>query len=100
MLGFVRCADPGPSDASEGRSKACRRGERPGDVESGRGGRRVDQLCATKADFPSADYVSPFTVFNVKGNKYRLITLVDYTECIIVVRDVLTHAIYSKGKWK
>ena len=43
-----------------------------------------------KADFPSADYVSPFTVFNVKGNKYRLITLVDYTECIIVVRDVLT----------
>ena len=53
-----------------------------------------------KADFPSADYVSPFTVFNVKGNKYRLITLVDYTECIIVVRDVLTHAIYSKGKWK
>ncbi|MGA8099931.1 MAG: type II toxin-antitoxin system HigB family toxin [Candidatus Cybelea sp.] len=53
-----------------------------------------------KADFPSADYVSPFTVFNVKGNKYRLITLVDYTECIIVVGDVLTHAIYSKGKWK
>ncbi|MFY9886412.1 MAG: type II toxin-antitoxin system HigB family toxin [Candidatus Cybelea sp.] len=53
-----------------------------------------------KADFPSADYVSPFTVFNVKGNKYRLITLVDYTDCIIVVLDVLTHAIYSKGKWK
>jgi mRNA interferase HigB len=53
-----------------------------------------------KADFAPADYVSPFTVFNVKGNKYRLITLVDYTERIIVVRDLLTHAMYSKGKWK
>ena len=53
-----------------------------------------------KADSPSADYVPPFTVFNVKGNKYRLITVVDYTEQIIVVRDVLTRAIYGKGKWK
>lgn len=53
-----------------------------------------------KADFPSADYVPPFTVFNVKGNKYRLITLVDYSERIVVLHDVLTHAMYSKGKWK
>ncbi len=53
-----------------------------------------------KADFPSADYVPPFTVFNVKGNKYRLIALIDYMEQIVMVRDVLTHATYSKGKWK
>lgn len=53
-----------------------------------------------KAGFPSADYVPPFTVFNVKGNKYRLISLIDYAEQVVVVRDVLTHATYSKGKWK
>jgi len=53
-----------------------------------------------KADFPSVDYVPPFTVFNVKGNKYRLIALIDYAEQIVVVQYVLTHATYSKGKWK
>ena len=53
-----------------------------------------------KTSFPSADYVPPFTVFNVKGNKYRLVTLIDYAERVVVVRDVLTHAAYSKGKWK
>ena len=57
-------------------------------------------LAQLKADFPSADYVPPFTVFNVKGNRYRLITLIDYVEHVVVVRDVLTHATYSKGKWK
>lgn len=56
-------------------------------------------LAQLKADFPSADYVPPFTVFNVKG-KYRLITLIDYAERVVVVRDVLTHATYAKGRWK
>jgi mRNA interferase HigB len=57
-------------------------------------------LAQLKADFPSADYVPPFTVFNVKGNRYRLIALIDYVEQIVVVRDVLTHATYSKGRWR
>ena len=53
-----------------------------------------------KADFPSADYVPPFTVFNVKGNRYRLIALIDYAEHVVVVHNILPHATYSKGKWK
>jgi mRNA interferase HigB len=53
-----------------------------------------------KADFPTADYVRPFTVFNVKGNRYRLIALIDYEEQVVVVRGVLTHATYGKEKWK
>ena len=61
---------------------------------------RWSNLAQLKADFPSADYVPPFVVFNVKGSRYRLITLVDFVERVIVVRDVLTHATYSKGKWK
>ena len=61
---------------------------------------RWSNLAQLKADFPSADYVPPFTMFNVKGNRYRLITLIDYTEQVVVVRDVLTHATYSKGKRK
>lgn len=61
---------------------------------------RWTNLAQLIASFPSADYVPPFTVFNVKGNKYRLIALIDYAEQIVVVRDILTHATYSKGKWK
>jgi len=57
-------------------------------------------LVDLKADMPSADYVPPFTVFNVKGNTYRLISVVDYSEKVVVVRDLLTHADYDKGNWK
>jgi mRNA interferase HigB len=59
-----------------------------------------NNLAQLKADIPSADYVRPYTVFNVRGNKYRLIAVVDYEEQVIVVRDVVTHAAYSKGNWK
>ena len=57
-------------------------------------------LTDLKAHFPSADYVPPFIVFNVKGNRYRLVTLIDFGEQTVVVREVLTHAAYSKGRWR
>jgi len=40
------------------------------------------------------------TVFNVKGNEYRLITIVNYAARTVLVREILTHAQYSKGNWK
>jgi len=40
------------------------------------------------------------TVFNVKGNSYRLITTVDYRRQIVAVWYFLTHAEYDKEKWK
>ena len=50
--------------------------------------------------FPSADLVENFTVFNISGNKYRLIALVDYQDQEIYIRHVLTHAEYDKEDWK
>lgn len=50
--------------------------------------------------FPSADLVGNFTVFNIGGNKYRLITLIDYTYQKVFIRAVLTHAEYDKDDWK
>lgn len=50
--------------------------------------------------FPAADAVDRFTVFNIKGNAYRLITEVNYRTGRIFLRDVLSHAEYSKGGWK
>lgn len=54
-----------------------------------------------RASIPSADYVPPsFTVFNVRGNAYRLICIIDYGEQLVIVRDFLTHAEYDEGAWK
>ncbi|MFM5981795.1 MAG: type II toxin-antitoxin system HigB family toxin [Sphaerospermopsis kisseleviana] len=39
--------------------------------------------------FPSADLVGNFTVFNIKGNHYRLITYIDYKSQILFIRIVL-----------
>ncbi|NEP77548.1 MAG: type II toxin-antitoxin system HigB family toxin [Okeania sp. SIO3B3] len=50
--------------------------------------------------FPSADLVGNFTVFNIGGNNYRLITYIDYEYKIIFIRAVLTHSEYDKENWK
>jgi mRNA interferase HigB len=50
--------------------------------------------------FPSADLVGNFIVFNIGGNKYRLITLVDYAYQKVFVRAILTHAEYDQEDWK
>lgn len=50
--------------------------------------------------FPSADQVKNLTVFNISGNKYRLIALVDYTYQKVFIRHILTHAEYDTDNWK
>lgn len=50
--------------------------------------------------YPSADGVGNFTVFNIKGNDYRLIVSIEYQKQMIYVKYVLTHAEYNKEKWK
>lgn len=50
--------------------------------------------------FKSADPVGQLIIFNIKGNKYRLITYIDYQSQKIFIRNVLTHAEYDTDKWK
>lgn len=50
--------------------------------------------------FASADYVSPFTVFNIAGNKYRLIAIVSYGLGVVSVEHILTHREYDKDRWR
>ena len=50
--------------------------------------------------FPTADAVGQFTVFNIKGNSYRLITEINYQTGRVFLRHVLTHAQYIRGGWK
>ena len=53
-----------------------------------------------KALFPSADQVANKTVFNIGGNKYRLIAALHYNRGRIYIRAILTHREYDKGNCK
>ncbi|MCC5628592.1 type II toxin-antitoxin system HigB family toxin [Nostoc sphaeroides CHAB 2801] len=50
--------------------------------------------------FIKAEAVGNFTVFNIKGNKYRLIVSIDYEGQLIYIKYILTHAEYDKENWK
>lgn len=56
-----------------------------------------NDLCAT---FASADYVSGLSVFNIGGNKYRLIAAIHYNRRKVYIRHILTHAEYDRDGWK
>jgi hypothetical protein len=49
--------------------------------------------------FGSADQVEKFTIFNIAGNKYRLIVVIHYPKTVYV-RHILTHKEYETDKWK
>jgi mRNA interferase HigB len=52
---------------------------------------------ALKEVFPSADYVgNERYVFNLKGNEYRIITVIAFIGNAIVIRWIGTHAAYDK----
>jgi mRNA interferase HigB len=48
----------------------------------------------------STDQVGTCTVFNIKGNEYRLIVWINFKSQKIFIRHVLTHAEYNKEAWK
>jgi mRNA interferase HigB len=53
-----------------------------------------------RAAFPHADQVGGLTVFNIGGNKARLIAAIHYNRHKVYIRAVLTHPEYDTGKWK
>jgi mRNA interferase HigB len=50
--------------------------------------------------FNSADFVGDLTVFDVGGNKYRVVSFVHYRQRVVYIKYVLTHKEYDKGAWK
>jgi len=53
-----------------------------------------------RTTFPSADKVDNWIVFNLGGNKYRLITSIHFNRGKVYIRHVLTHPDYDRGKWR
>lgn len=52
-----------------------------------------------KQVYPNADLVGRRTVFNIAGNKYRLIARVNYQTQLVFVLYLPTHAEYDRGTW-
>lgn len=63
---------------------------------------RVKWRCLADARlaFPHADPYKECTIFNIGGNKYRLITKIYNEDQIVLIRFILTHPEYDRGKWK
>ena len=54
-------------------------------------------LSEIKVDFPATDYVgNQHYVFNIKGNDYRLVVVIQFTPQRVYIRFVGTHAEYDK----
>ena len=57
-------------------------------------------LAELRETYPHADQVGRATVFNIKGNHYRLISAIHYNTQTVYILEVLTHAEYSTNAWK
>jgi mRNA interferase HigB len=53
-----------------------------------------------KGVFPALDKVGEFHVFDIGGNKIRLIAVVLYPGQRLYIKHILDHTEYSRGKWK
>jgi mRNA interferase HigB len=47
-----------------------------------------------------SDLVDRYTVFNIKGNNYRLVTRIVYRSQTVFILAIMTHAEYDLGRWK
>lgn len=59
-----------------------------------------NNLAEVRKDFPHADLAGVCTIFNIGGNKYRLITKIYYPNKKVLIRFVLTHKEYDKKPYK
>jgi len=57
---------------------------------------KVENFSELRMIFPTVDKVGNLTVFNIGGNKIRLIAAVHYNTQCLYIRHVLTHKEYDK----
>ena len=61
---------------------------------------RWASIVEVRADLATADAVGKYTVFNIKGNNFRLIAEINYRTQMLFIRDILSYKDYDKGAWK
>lgn len=53
-----------------------------------------------KNTFNSVDKVGDLYVFNIGGNKLRMIAAIHFNTGRVFIRAILNHSEYDQGKWK
>ena len=53
-----------------------------------------------RQSFPDADQVGEALVFDIRGNRYRLVATVYYPARTIYLKALLTHKEYDREEWK
>jgi mRNA interferase HigB len=53
-----------------------------------------------KQSFNTADWVAPYIVFDIGGNRYRLVAEIQFRKRVVFIRNIMTHKEYEKGGWK
>ena len=59
-----------------------------------------ERFADVRKTYSNADRVERCYIFNIGGNKYRLIANIDFHVGRVYVREVLTHAEYDKNRWR
>ena len=62
-------------------------------------------LSEVRQVYPHADSVAvgsgrTVVLFNIRGNRYRLVTAIHYNRQVVYTLRFMTHAEYSKDRWK
>jgi mRNA interferase HigB len=59
-----------------------------------------EKFADVKETYSRADQVGRCTVFDIGGNKFRLIAAIHFNRGKVYIGHVLTHAEYDEGAWK
>ena len=62
--------------------------------------RAFDGFSDLRQSFGSVDKVGDLHVFDIGGNKFRLIAFIHFGQQIAYIKHVLTHAEYDRNAWK
>ena len=50
--------------------------------------------------YNTASYADPYTIFNIKGNDFRLVTWIDYESGIVVMKWFGSHSECDREQWR
>lgn len=53
-----------------------------------------------RKSFPATDMLGDLAIFNIRGNRYRLIVRMVFRYKRVYIKEFLTHAEYDRGGWK